>query len=287
VPSKSLGYWKATSGHNLEKHRPHSRGLLIKHTEQKEKGMKKLVFGIALVAMVTVAFASCARHCPADDFEVQPVGGGRGVRIVRYRGNNSNVSIPPRIRTSPVTHIGNGAFGHRNLTSVTIPDSVTHIGNDAFASNRLTSITIPNRVTVIGDSAFQGNQLTSVTIPNNVTTIGAFAFGGNQLASVTFGNGVTYIGWEAFRQNRLTSITFGNNVATIRNGAFLHNQLTSITFPSSVTTIEDNAFRGNRLTSVTIPSHTSMTTRAVDRRGGIELVSAAGSFDSGVEIIRR
>jgi len=34
------------------------------------------------------------------------------------------------------------AFGYKNLTSVTIPNSVTEIGWAAFAGNELTSITI-------------------------------------------------------------------------------------------------------------------------------------------------
>ena len=60
-----------------------------------------------------------------------------------------------------------------------IPSYITTIGDSAFFHNNLTSVTIPNSVTVIGDWAFYNNKLTSVTIPNSVTYIDLYAFGYN------------------------------------------------------------------------------------------------------------
>ena len=69
---------------------------------------------------------------------------------------------------------------HRNLKSISIPNSVTNIGSSAFSNcAKLTSITIPDGVTGIGGWAFFGcSSLTSITIPDTVTSIGSSAFGG-------------------------------------------------------------------------------------------------------------
>jgi len=162
--------------------------------------MKKLVLGIALVAMVTFA-ALAQQNCPESDFRAVPIDGGRAVRIVEYLGDNWTVRIPPRIRDLPVTHIGVNAFQRRNLISVTIPNTVTHIERAAFLGNQLTSITIPNSVIYIGGSA----QYVS-----GRGVIAEGAFGDNQLASVTIGNSVILIGGGAFRGNRLSSVTIPN-----------------------------------------------------------------------------
>ena len=127
--------------------------------------MKKLVFGIALIAMM--ALSSCGgRYCPESDFAVVPIGGS-AVMIVGYNGDSWTVRIPSRIRNMPVTHIGDFAFEMSNLTSVTIPNTVTHIGYRAFWMNRLSSVSIPNSVTHISEMAFADNRLSSVTVPRH------------------------------------------------------------------------------------------------------------------------
>ena len=185
--------------------------------------MKRLIFGISLMTMTV--FSACAqRFCPGSDFEVEPVEGGRSVRIVRYVGNSFDVRIPSRIGNLPVTHIGENAFaeahwiedkrewiiGHQ-LTNVTIPNSVTVIDHGAFAKNQLTSVIIPNNVTVIEEWTFFANQLTGIIIPNSVAIIGDFAFNSNKLNSVTIGEEVIRIGHAAFEGNEFASITIPTN----------------------------------------------------------------------------
>jgi ABC-type amino acid transport substrate-binding protein len=109
-----------------------------------------------------------------EEFKVEPIDGGKSVRITEYVGDKWEINIPPKIRNLPVTHIG--GFSEKNLISVTIPNSVTTIEYKAFANNQLSNITIPDSVISIGDYAFWDNQLTSVTIPDSLPFIGRESF---------------------------------------------------------------------------------------------------------------
>jgi hypothetical protein len=111
------------------------------------------------------------------------------VTISRYDGPGGAVDIPRAINGLPVTAIGNEAFSHANVTSVTIPESVNRIENLAFAHcTGLTKIMIPDSVILIGDIAFfDCTRLTNVTIGKGVTRIGDRAFEGcSSLTGVYF-----------------------------------------------------------------------------------------------------
>ena len=91
-----------------------------------------------------------------------------------------------------VNSIGQDAFAHNQLTSVTIPPGLTEIGEGAFRDNRLASVVIPSSVQTIGDYAFGGNRLTGVRIPDSVKRIGDYAFAGNPMKSVRIPDSVEY-----------------------------------------------------------------------------------------------
>ena len=128
----------------------------------------------------------------------------------------TEVVIPDEIDGHPVTAIGSKAFYHKELTSVTIPDSVTTIGASAFYSNQLTLVEIPNSVTTIGASAFRFNQLLSINIPNSVTAIDDNAFDYNNLTSITIENENTTIGNCAFGDNPPLGAPFLSNYQCAR-----------------------------------------------------------------------
>jgi hypothetical protein len=179
---------------------------------------------------------------------------GVAITITGYKGNGTDIAIPGQIDGFPVAAIGDHAFGNKQLTSVTIPDSVTVIGDYAFRGNHLTRLTIPDSVESIGYWAFANNQqLASVTIGNSVVTIGAAAFENTRLTSVDIPNSVITIGDAAFRIHTLTNVTIGASVKTIEVFAFQGTQLAGVTIPHSVRTIGNRAFANNQqLTSVTI-----------------------------------
>lgn len=65
------------------------------------------------------------------------------------------------------TEIESGAFQHKNLISVYIPNCVKWIGRVSFANNKLTNVTIPESVVHIGSLAFTENPLKEVKVPTN------------------------------------------------------------------------------------------------------------------------
>lgn len=147
----------------------------------------------------------------------------RGESYDVYYEYSGNVVIPEEVnymnRIRKVTSIGESAFWHCSITSVTIPNSVTSIGRYAFEwCSRLTSVTIGNSVTSIGDHAFYNcNRMTSVSIGNSVTSIGNDAFlKCKGLTSVTIPNSVTSIGDYAFDcKNLATVVSLIENPLTI------------------------------------------------------------------------
>jgi len=171
-----------------------------------------------------------------------------------------------------VTSIGDSAFSHSRLTSVTIPNSVIDIGAWAFEfCTSLTSITIPNSVTNIGNRAFLSCiSLTSITVANGNTEYTAengVLYNKNKTLLHTYPAGkagtifaipdsVTSIGDSAFLYSSLNSVTIPNSVTSIGDFAFTSStSLTSITIPDSVTSIGNQAFRACiSLPSVTIPN---------------------------------
>ncbi|EWM53218.1 leucine-rich repeat domain-containing protein [Ruminococcus flavefaciens] len=86
-------------------------------------------------------------------------------RIDRYKGSETELTIPSNIDGYTVTSIGPSAFSGSAVTKVSIPDTVTIICGSAFKNSSLTSVTIPASVTKVLQDAFSGcTSLTSLTV---------------------------------------------------------------------------------------------------------------------------
>lgn len=79
-----------------------------------------------------------------------------GVRILRYQGFGSQVTVPEQIEGFPVKKIGKKAFlSRKNLRRVILPDSVEEIGDWAFAyCDRLWEAFLPDRAVRFGKAVF-------------------------------------------------------------------------------------------------------------------------------------
>jgi len=102
--------------------------------------MNKKLWIIACTLLLAAIGTTNAQQYEAEkNFKVEKVNGGKAIRIVEYKGKNTNVNIPPQISKLPVVEIGDFAFAKQMISEVTIPDSVTKIGSRAFTgSNKIT-----------------------------------------------------------------------------------------------------------------------------------------------------
>ena len=94
---------------------------------------------------------------------------------------------------------------HKNLTSITLPDSLKHLGKQAFSCCRkLESITIPDGVNRIDDRTFEAcSNLRSVILGDGVTELDPSAFADCQLLeTIVIPKGMTSIGMGAFNNCR-------------------------------------------------------------------------------------
>ena len=245
--------------------------------------MKKRIFSffLALCMLCTLLPTTVFAATTSSGLEYEIVDNSY-VKITRYSGSATTLTVPDTIGGKPVKVIGNAAFVNcTDLKNITLSKNLTEIGNGAFSNCMdLESITIPTGVTKIGSDAFSYCQsLTTITIPKNVTEIGLRAFfdcfsltsikvssenkdfsssngvlfnkdktklicypGGKSGNSYTIPDSVIYIGPCAFEGANIYDITIPDSVTSISNNAFTNSTLYDITIPDSVTSIAQDAF---------------------------------------------
>ena len=124
--------------------------------------------GLILYVLLCGGFGVTAQAEDEDiyvDFDYEE--NENGITITGYTGDETELVIPGEIDGMKVTSIGREAFGwHRDLTSITIPESVTSIEGWAFeCCSGLTSIIIPDNVADIGLGVFSGcDKLENITV---------------------------------------------------------------------------------------------------------------------------
>ncbi|BFP39455.1 hypothetical protein FGF1_03000 [Flavobacteriaceae bacterium GF1] len=228
------------------------------------------------------------------DFEFDPATG----TITGYIGTATSINIPETINGLTVTHIGEGAFQSKELTSVTLPNSVTHIGDFAFRDNDLAGITLPEHLTHIGEGAFIFAGLTGhLEIPEGVTEIGNGAFNNRdannhpdpnfsffdaalspKLTSLTLPESLETIGSTAFGGQSLKTVTIPPKVTTLETAVFSSNALNEVFFHENLEVIGRSAFNRNFLVSITIPSSvTSIGQTAFANNNGLVTVGIENS----------
>ena len=104
--------------------------------------------------------------------------GDASVTITKYKGTDTEVSIPAVIEGKMVTVIGQNAFSNNTaLTKAVIPEGVTELGIDAFLGCvNLTEITFPTTLRILGSNALRycGSNSTKTFcyyLPDNLTEI--------------------------------------------------------------------------------------------------------------------
>ena len=205
-------------------------------------------------------------HCTDGDFVVQEPEfkyslSGAGATLLKYNGEDADVTIPSELDGYHVTKIGYGAFLQNNkISSVKVPEGVTQIDKNAFSScTSLERVELPDSVTDLAYGVFKYcSSLDGITLPENVTSLEASVFEGcTSLKSIEIPESMTEIGKFMFYNcTALSDVTLPDSVETIRDYAFSGcSSLESITIPSGVTSIGFSAFSGcSSIRSITIPS---------------------------------
>lgn len=171
---------------------------------------------------------------------------GDGYRLIKYKGEETEIVVPSEIDGKPVVSLYQTFWGNETVVSVTLPDTVTEIGYYAFyGCTALQEVTLSDGVTTIGYQAFSGcTALQEVTLPVSVTKLDYGAFSGcTTLASVT-GGAITSLGIYAFNNcSALTEApTFPDGLTEIPYGAFFGcSSLTSVT-GGALTSLGELAF---------------------------------------------
>lgn len=191
------------------------------------------------------------------------------IRLMRYHGTESDLTVPTEIDGLPVTEIGDGMYYNKqDLTKVTIPEGITYIGYDAFRGcENLKEVVIPDSVTVIKKKAFAGcTALDTFNFTENLVEIGEEAFRNTGFTEITIPSSLKTISASLFREcSNLTSVTIPEGVETIENYAFYECTIPTVRIPDSVTSIGDEPFSAGHLKTIT-GSANSMAKEMSERR---------------------
>lgn len=208
--------------------------------------MKKTISLFLTLAMLIAMFAVAVlpAGAAADDFLYEAVEGG--IRILSYKGESAEVTIPSEIEGKPVIEIGKNAFyQNKTIESVTIPSTVKTIGAKAFAGSYVKSVTMADSVETLGEAAFKECiYLTDIKLSAGLTEISnnTFSFC-TRLESASIPEGVTYVGTSAFQScNHLKNISFPSTLEVIGEYAFAYTAIEKFNAPENLEKILSYAF---------------------------------------------
>ena len=228
--------------------------------------MKKvLCILICLLTALLLSACSGTYSYTLDDSE--------GAVITKYNGNAAELIVPSVIDGHPVKSIGRFVFlGHKELTSVTLPQGLESISDEAFGEClNLTTITLPEGLEFIGSYAFSGCiNLPALKLPDSVKAMGVNPFSRcEKLKEIiispdhpvfTLIDGVIFnkVENELFcypdsKKNK--SYIVPDGVKSIGEDAFFScDNITSVTLPQGLESIGYGAFAScYNLTSITLP----------------------------------
>ncbi len=222
--------------------------------------ISKFVSSNSISASATVVYG---------DWEYE-VTGDYTAKLVKYNGNDENISIPQGIDGHSITELGEKLFMYNTtVKSVIIPRGIQTIPAYCFTNaSELESVVMPLGIRTIERSAFaRTKSLKSIALPISVETIESFAFNDSGITSINMKNvktldnytfkgctnlrnvvlpaGLTSILENTFENCcSIESITFPETLTTIGKYAFKNcTNLESVDFPESLTTINNEAFR--------------------------------------------
>ena len=135
---------------------------------RKRRILSVLTIIVTLIIML-LPVSEAGAESSASDFRME------GSTLVKYRGNDKNVTIPDTVEA-----IGRSAFeDNKNVELVVLSNSVRRIDPYAFwGCDNLDTVVLGRGLSEVGDYAFaKCTGLEQMTLPANVTAVGVQAFG--------------------------------------------------------------------------------------------------------------
>ena len=245
-----------------------------------EEKMKRRLFSLFMaVCMVAGLFATTTaetvraqenttvRTADADWTAVDVDG---GVKLVYYRGSDTELVVPEMYNDKTVVTLSADHFPKSGIISLTLPGTVKTVPSRLlFNAKQLQKAVFLEGVEVLGESVFANCEaLTEVTLPNSLTEIGISAFYGcSSLERLMIPKGVANIKRNAFAKcPKLTDITVDerNTSYTVADGVLYSKDMTELVYwptdlpfteiPNTVTKIAGGAFyRHPGVTKLYIP----------------------------------
>lgn len=179
--------------------------------------------------------------------------------IIGYKGTNTNVVIPYKIKEVEVKNIDNLDLWNNYLYSQDCEFFLNSNDDDFWIKDHLMML---ESLGIIKDGQCKKRVLIdTVVIPNTVEIIGSCAFCYNSnLKTVNLPDSIKIIDSQAFSDNMLTSIDLDylKNLTYIGAYAFANNQITGeVVIPNSVTSMDYYAFGNNDIIKAIVSKNLS------------------------------
>ncbi len=118
-----------------------------------------------------------------------------------YHGDEAEVVIPETYNGAAVTMLYDGLFaGHKEITSVRIPETVTDLGEFIFdGCDSLKHIDLPKSLAVLWGYTFCRSSFEEIVLPDGVSSVPPFCFKDcKELRRIVFGKGMKEVHAWAF-----------------------------------------------------------------------------------------
>ena len=208
--------------------------------------MKNRIIALLLAVLMTLSlFPAVSATGPKSVWDYEQT--EDGIRLLKYHGTETDLTIPTELAGRMVVAIGDGCFrDNDDLEEVEIPYGIRSIGAEAFyRCTELGKITLSTTVNTIGDRAFAHTAIASMRVPGSVHTIGSEAFlGCRELLNIAFEGGVEDAGdtFPTSDGSGSGSVVMSEGVRTLGSRVFIDCvNLTRMRVPASVTAIGEYA----------------------------------------------
>jgi|GEM_PF-4324087 len=218
-----------------------------------------MIAAAAAVMLAVLFFADTGRAyaLTEGDWEYEEIEGEDGVRIIKYNGTATTVTVPSTLGGKTVTELNNtetnkGTFySNSTATKITVPNTVTKLGvTEFYNASKLTEVVLPDTITEIGRSCFMRcPKLTKINIPASLKVIPQSFLQQDStitLSSLTIPEGVEEIGQSAFYNVKVSNgtVTVPHSCHTIRGSAFQSAEFDKLIVPGEITTLEPGSIAG-------------------------------------------